>query len=75
MIHERASSVKMGPVPISLTRVWAPAFSPEAIFVHNPELHGLVLKRSHPHKKLFGNSAREIGLHALALILSSLFVV
>ena len=32
MIHERASSVKMGPVPISLARVRAPAFSRRSNF-------------------------------------------
>ena len=28
----------------------------EAILVHNPELHGLVLKRGHPHKNRSGTA-------------------
>src|SRR5215210_6888661 len=32
MIHERVASVKMGLVPISPTRVWAPAFSRRSNF-------------------------------------------
>ena len=45
----------------------------EAIWVHNPKLHGLALKKGYPHEKPFGNSAREIGQYASTLILSSLF--
>src|ERR687889_2106091 len=44
----------------------------EAILVHNPELHGLVLKRGHPHKNRSGTAPRDRSTRP-TLILSSLF--